>query len=346
MDEALPNPPAQLKALLPFVQRANELRTADKVIAYWCCYYAAQLGISGNPSDKEAKMYLLTLMDTLEDLKSKLSDNDAVTNDAASSAYVENFALKVFVGADNQDRAGKATRATAKTFLAASQFIELLKIFGTIEPEMQEKIKYAKWKAADIAKAFKEGRKPTPGPAGGDPKLEAASVEAAMGPEAVTKDEQEYLAREMAKLTTGVPEESVAGAGTAGPDVADPGKEATTAPSTSVVLRSQRLRLIWRLRALPACLGAAARAVRMWLRPQAWRVKGSGVPRRTPRRCGRGGAASSRVEPCREARLRTSWTRIARNCRPRPALWLDRARVLAHVRCQCRRSEMVCRSLL
>lgn len=29
-----------------------------------------------------------------------------------------------------------------------------------------EKVRYAKWKAADIAKAFREGRKPTPGPAG------------------------------------------------------------------------------------------------------------------------------------------------------------------------------------
>ncbi|KAJ9478270.1 hypothetical protein PHBOTO_001849 [Pseudozyma hubeiensis] len=208
MDEPLPNPPAELKAVLPFVQRANELRTADKVIAYWCCYYAAQLGISGNAKETEAKMYLLTLMDTLEDLKTKLADNDAVTNDAASSAYVENFALKVFVGADNEDRAGKATRATAKKFLAASQFIELLKIFGALEPEMGEKIKYAKWKAADIAKAFKEGRKPQAGPPGGDPREEAANVEAAMGPSAVdSKEEQEYLAREMAKLTSAASDE-------------------------------------------------------------------------------------------------------------------------------------------
>ncbi|TKY86798.1 hypothetical protein EX895_004439 [Sporisorium graminicola] len=208
MDEPLPNPPAELKAVLPFVQRANELRTADKVIAYWCCYYAAQLGIAGNAKENESKMYLLTLMDTLEELKAKLADNDAVTNDAASAAYVENFALKVFVGADNEDRAGKATRATPKKFLAASQFIELLKIFGTLEPEMHEKIKYAKWKAADIAKAFKEGRKPQAGPAGGDPKLEAATLEAAMGPSTVdSKEEEEYLAREMAKLTTAAPDE-------------------------------------------------------------------------------------------------------------------------------------------
>ncbi|KAJ1028666.1 hypothetical protein NDA16_001832 [Ustilago loliicola] len=221
MDEPLPNPPAELKTVLPFVQRANELRTADKVIAYWCCYYAAQLGISSNASSSEAKMYLLTLMDTLEDLKSKLADNDAVTNDTASSAYVENFALKVFVGADNEDRSGKATRATAKKFLAASQFIELLKIFGKIEPEMGEKIKYAKWKAADIAKTYKEGRRPTPGPAGGDPKEEEAKLETAMGPGTVedSKEEQEYLAREMTKLTTDAGSEEPPFSAAAGLDV-------------------------------------------------------------------------------------------------------------------------------
>lgn len=32
--------------------------------------------------------------------------------------------------------------------------------------KVEEKLKYAKWKAADINLAFKEGRRPTPGPAG------------------------------------------------------------------------------------------------------------------------------------------------------------------------------------
>lgn len=39
---------------------------------------------------------------------------------------------------------------------------------GVSESTTAEKIKYAKWKAADIAKAFREGRKPTPGPADGE----------------------------------------------------------------------------------------------------------------------------------------------------------------------------------
>lgn len=42
-------------------------------------------------------------------MKELLKDNDAVTNEIAGQAYVENFALRVFNGADDEDRAGKAT---------------------------------------------------------------------------------------------------------------------------------------------------------------------------------------------------------------------------------------------
>lgn len=39
-------------------------------------------------------------------MKAILGANEAVTNEAAGAAYVENFALKVFMSADNDDRAG------------------------------------------------------------------------------------------------------------------------------------------------------------------------------------------------------------------------------------------------
>ena len=57
-------------------------------------------------------------------------------------------------------------RKTAKTFLAASIFLELLKTFGELDPEVEAKIKYSKWKAADIMKALREGRVPSAGPPG------------------------------------------------------------------------------------------------------------------------------------------------------------------------------------
>lgn len=62
----------------------------------------------------------------------------------------------------------------------------------------RERIKYAKWKAADIAKAFREGRTPTPGPAGG---LQEGEEDAA-DPSKVTADEARELSQEFEALDT------------------------------------------------------------------------------------------------------------------------------------------------
>ena len=43
-------------------------------------------------------------------MKKEIGPNDAIDVEAAGAAYVENFALKVFAMADNEDRKGEATR--------------------------------------------------------------------------------------------------------------------------------------------------------------------------------------------------------------------------------------------
>lgn len=131
-------PPNDLKSLAPFLQRAHETRTADPALSYWCNYHAAQLGIpllsSLQPS---SKAFLMELMDTLEEQKKSLADNDIVTgDDLVAKAYVEGVALKVFAGADNEDRGGKANKATARRFLVASNFIEVLSNFGPLERDV------------------------------------------------------------------------------------------------------------------------------------------------------------------------------------------------------------------
>ncbi|KAF9512288.1 hypothetical protein BS47DRAFT_1091098 [Hydnum rufescens UP504] len=162
----LPELPQPLTHLSPYVQRALELKTKDPIMCYWCLYFSAKHGVAAK-GGKECRPFLFDLMDTLEKLKQELKSNDAIATDEAGSAYIENFALKVFNLADNEDRKGKASRSTAKKFLAAANFLELLTIFDVgDQSENEEKIRYSKWKAADIAKAFREGRQPTPGPAG------------------------------------------------------------------------------------------------------------------------------------------------------------------------------------
>lgn len=89
--------------------------------------------MSLGPKEAESNEFLFQLMDKLEtvssdselstptrpselilppcsQMKGELSSNEAVTDDAAASAYIENFALRIFSQADNEDRTAKATR--------------------------------------------------------------------------------------------------------------------------------------------------------------------------------------------------------------------------------------------
>ena len=145
----LPSISPQLKSIVPYLQRAQEVRKQDPIVAYWCAYYAAQLGISLKAKDSASRDVLFALLGTLERMKKEIGPNEAVDNESVSSAYVENFALKVFATADNEDRLHNATRfvqrltsedgrlslsrSTAKKFLAAAHFLEVLKTFSQSE---------------------------------------------------------------------------------------------------------------------------------------------------------------------------------------------------------------------
>ncbi|RUP45321.1 Vta1 like-domain-containing protein [Jimgerdemannia flammicorona] len=180
-------PPEDLKYISHYLQRANELRTREPVVSYYCKQLLCCKTCHKQGLEEQGQQRIFGQQ------KKDCGDNDAITNDVVGYAHIENFALKVFLNADNEDRSGKASsfnwslfikflykkihflhftyacRKTAKTFMAAATFLELLKTFGDIDVEIEEKIKYAKWKATDIMKAFRDGRVPTPGPPGGLP---------------------------------------------------------------------------------------------------------------------------------------------------------------------------------
>ncbi|GMP52324.1 hypothetical protein CsSME_00018197 [Camellia sinensis var. sinensis] len=163
------NEPAKL--LLPYLQRADELQKHEPLVAYYCRLCAMQRGLKIPTCDrtKTTNALLVSLMNQLEkDKKSlKLGPDDHL--------HLEGFASNVFAKADKQDRAGRADLNTAKTFYAASIFFEIRNQFGDLQPDLEQKQKYAAWKAADIRKALKEGRKPIPGPADGDKDLSILS---------------------------------------------------------------------------------------------------------------------------------------------------------------------------
>lgn len=105
------------------------------------------------------------------------AENDAIVDDLAGQAYVEQFGQETFQRADNAMKANKASRydtlyfirvaklmrlgrQTADTFQAAATFLELCQIWGPLDAEVASKIKFAKYHALRIAKAIKAGEDP------------------------------------------------------------------------------------------------------------------------------------------------------------------------------------------
>ncbi|RKP04700.1 Vta1 like-domain-containing protein, partial [Thamnocephalis sphaerospora] len=157
-------PPA-LGFVKPFLKKADEMHEHDPVVAYFCKFYAVDLAWKRyGTMEQDAKDYVANLIVSLEQEKTALKDHDALSDDSVSRAYVEEFALNIFKRADDEDRAGRASIKTANAFLASSVFLEVTRYFGEPGEDITAKIKYAKWKAVEIAKAIKAGKMPTPGP--------------------------------------------------------------------------------------------------------------------------------------------------------------------------------------
>lgn len=151
-------PPA-LKAadIARFAQRAGQVEKAKPVVAYWCNYWIVEqiLAKQLHKADADCMSYTMTLMDKLEQTKSDFSDNDAIVDDMAGQAYIEQFGQETFQRADNAMKANKASRQTADTFQAAATFLDLCQIWGPLDAETASKIKFAKYHALRIAKAIK-----------------------------------------------------------------------------------------------------------------------------------------------------------------------------------------------
>ncbi|KAI9648153.1 hypothetical protein NHQ30_002785 [Ciborinia camelliae] len=156
--------PQKLKTadLTRFMVKAAQLENAKPVISYWCEFWIVnQILAKGlHNGDAETLQYTTTLMDKLERIKSENPDNDAIMDETAGQAYVEQFGMEIFSRADRAVEANKVTKQTADTFQAAATFLELLNIWSPPDAETQAKIKYAKWNAVRIVRALKEGKDP------------------------------------------------------------------------------------------------------------------------------------------------------------------------------------------
>lgn len=103
-------------------------------------------------------------MDWLEATKKALHDNEAITNEVAAQAHLENWALKLFLYADKNDRAANFSKNVIQSFYTAQILYDVLTLFGELSVEAAQNRKYAQWKAAYIHNCLLNGETPVPGP--------------------------------------------------------------------------------------------------------------------------------------------------------------------------------------
>lgn len=157
--------PQPLKGIQGYLRLAAEHDQRDPVITYWCRLYSLQTGLKLSTKSNEETAFLLKLMEWLEQKKKALHDNEAITNEVAAQAHIDNIANKLFVYADKQDRASNFGKAVIQSFYSAGLLYDILTLFGELSDEAAQNRKYAKWKAAYIHNCLKNGETPIPGPA-------------------------------------------------------------------------------------------------------------------------------------------------------------------------------------
>ncbi|KAJ5379633.1 Vacuolar protein sorting-associate Vta1 N-terminal [Penicillium cosmopolitanum] len=111
--------------------RAAQIEKAKPVIAYWCKFHIVNqiIGRGLHNSNDEIRIYIMNLVDKLEQFKSEHSSDELVVDSVAASALVKRFGQ------------------TADKFQAATLFLELRQIWGALDPEIAGWIKFRKYHA-------------------------------------------------------------------------------------------------------------------------------------------------------------------------------------------------------
>ncbi|UNI22969.1 hypothetical protein JDV02_008811 [Purpureocillium takamizusanense] len=162
----------------------RKMRGADDANLPPCAgeYHAVNqiVGKGLHQTDDDSFNFTRTLLERLETTKAERADDDAIVDNDAGQAYVEQFAQETFARAERALRADRVTRQTADTFDAAATFFDLTREWADPpDAETLAKIKFAKWNAARILKAIREGRDPNES----NPKQPEAAGGAAAGGE-------------------------------------------------------------------------------------------------------------------------------------------------------------------
>jgi len=142
--------PVALKNIKPYLQRAQEFQPKHPLVSYYLATYAAQLGVETAPTEQG---FLIHVMDALEAKKKSLNVQGVDGKEVLAGMYG-----MLFKTAEDRVAQSQADLTTIKLYFTASTVMEALLQFGeTMDPEVYQMYRYARYTAGQIKKAIDQG---------------------------------------------------------------------------------------------------------------------------------------------------------------------------------------------
>ena len=184
-----------MKEIRPYISRADEFVNVDKKTSYYCRLHAANVGVAKSKTFSRSPELTNLLVEQLDRLEKMRAENVVVDDCGGGDGggdnrefresldveldalHVEKFAYTLFAKADAQDRKHKnRTKKIAKLYYVSANVFEVLRSMmmndddakgkergeeaiaaAGISPEIEEKQRYALWRAGEISKAIRLG---------------------------------------------------------------------------------------------------------------------------------------------------------------------------------------------
>jgi len=128
--------PDVLKSLKPYLTLSSQLdQRNERNIAYYTRLYAVQVGMSWKTLP-ECKKFLFQLMDIIESTKNELKADESIQSQIVGQTVVEEYALKIFDKADDEDRKAKFNKNLVKSFYSAGLLFDVLNYFGDLSEDL------------------------------------------------------------------------------------------------------------------------------------------------------------------------------------------------------------------
>jgi vacuolar protein sorting-associated protein VTA1 len=170
-----------LKEIRPFTIRADEFLNVDPKTSYYCRLHAVNIGVEKSKKFHRTLELTNALTEQLEHLERMKLNNEEFRDSLdhqLDALHVEKFAYTLFAKADAQDRKYKnRTKKIAKLYYVSANVFDVLRsmmsstnddddddgggkeegIDTATSPEIEEKQRYALWRAGEISKAIRLG---------------------------------------------------------------------------------------------------------------------------------------------------------------------------------------------